>query len=211
MPYICAFAPRVPGARDGPRVWNDQLVRFACYERSDETLLGDPANKAFTDFAIRALGWKPPARRTAFDVLPLVLQAGPGEDPALYELPPWYVSRISIKHNDAPWLRDMGVKWNAVLLEASTELMLGGLIYTAVPYSGWCALPSRPWCGVVRSCSRDLHSMRCAAVQLLRLGRRARAHGPGALQPVQAHCGRHGPRHALGRDALEGQGHAPRQ
>ena len=54
-------------------MWNSQLVRFACYERNDETLLGDPANKAFTDFCIR-LGWKPPAQRTAFDVLPLVLQ-----------------------------------------------------------------------------------------------------------------------------------------
>ena len=74
VPYLAAFAPRSPGAKDGPRVWNSQLVRFACYERTDETLLGDPANKAFTDFCIRSLGWKPPGRRTAFDVLPLVLQ-----------------------------------------------------------------------------------------------------------------------------------------
>jgi Nitric oxide synthase, oxygenase domain len=75
VPYLAAFRPRAPAARDGPRVWNSQLVRFACYERNDETLLGDPANKAFTDFCIRSLGWKPPPRRTAFDVLPLVLQA----------------------------------------------------------------------------------------------------------------------------------------
>jgi nitric oxide synthase oxygenase domain/subunit len=138
VPYIVAFAPRTPGGVDGPRVWNDQLVRFACYERSDETLLGDPANKAFTDFVIRALGWKPPARRSAFDVLPLMLQAGPGEDPLLFELPPWYVSRISIKHNQAPWLSDMGIKWNAFPLYSNQELLLGGLTYTAVPCSGWC-------------------------------------------------------------------------
>ena len=74
VPYLAAFRPQVPSERDGPRVWNSALVRFACYERNDETLLGDPANKAFTDFCIRSLGWKPPARRSAYDVLPLVLQ-----------------------------------------------------------------------------------------------------------------------------------------
>ena len=74
VPYLAAFRPKAPGAVDGPRVWNSQLVRFACYVRPDDTLLGDPANKAFTDFCIRVLGWKPPARRSAFDVLPLVLQ-----------------------------------------------------------------------------------------------------------------------------------------
>jgi nitric oxide synthase oxygenase domain/subunit len=139
VPYLAAFRPRPPGAKDGPRVWNQQLVRFACYVRPDETLLGDPANMAFTDFCIRALGWKPPARRTAFDVLPLVLQAGPGEDPQMFELPPWYISRVSIKHSEAPWLWDMGIKWTGMPLESGMELKLGGLSYTAVPFSSWCA------------------------------------------------------------------------
>lgn len=77
VPYLTAFKAKAPGSKDGPRIWNSQLVRFACYVRPDETLLGDPANKGFTDFCIRVLGWKPPSRRSAFDVLPLVLQVCP--------------------------------------------------------------------------------------------------------------------------------------
>ena len=68
-----------------------------------------------------------------------LLQAGPGEDPQLFELPPWYVSRVAIKHSDAPWLWDMGIKWSACPLDSSMQLAIGGLTYTAVPYSCWRA------------------------------------------------------------------------
>lgn len=53
-PYMCCFAPRTPGGSkdDGPRIWSSQICRFACYEREDGTLQGDPANRDFTNFLI---------------------------------------------------------------------------------------------------------------------------------------------------------------
>jgi Nitric oxide synthase, oxygenase domain len=96
----------------------------------------------------------------------------------MFELPPWYVSRVSIKHADAPWLWDMGVKWTAMPLDSGMELCVGGLTYTAVPYSSWCALLAppddmlaaanvRPW--ITESCvlSRGPHPL--AKVFYLRL------------------------------------------
>ena len=76
------------------------------------------------------------------------VQAGPGEDPQMFELPPWYVSRVSIKHTDAPWLWEMGIKWTGMPIDSGMQLALGGLTYTAVPYSSWCA---------PRDCTPGLH------------------------------------------------------
>lgn len=67
------------------------------------------------------------------------MQARPGEDPKMFELPPWYISRVSIKHSEAPWLWEMGIKWTGMPLESGLELSVGGLQYTAVPHSCWCA------------------------------------------------------------------------
>ena len=47
----------------GTRFWIPQLVRFACYENEDGTLMGDGANKSYTDECIE-FGWKPPVPRT---------------------------------------------------------------------------------------------------------------------------------------------------
>ena len=48
-------------------------MRFASYEIEDGSLIGDRANKAYTDECIE-LGWKPPEPRTEFDVLPVVIE-----------------------------------------------------------------------------------------------------------------------------------------
>ena len=56
----------------------------------------------------------------------------------MFELPPWYVSRVSIKHGDAPWLWEMGIRWAALPIASDFELCVGGLTYTAVPFSSWC-------------------------------------------------------------------------
>ncbi len=43
------------------------------------------------------LHWTPPAERTAFDLLPLVLQAN-GGDPELFEIPLEIVLEVSLTH-----------------------------------------------------------------------------------------------------------------
>ena len=50
------------------------ILRYAGYAEHDGGMVGDPANVEFTDVAI-SLGWKPPARRTSFDLLPLGLSS----------------------------------------------------------------------------------------------------------------------------------------
>ena len=43
------------------------------------------------------LGWEPPKQKTAFDILPLVLQAHGGE-PEVFEIPPEIVLETTISH-----------------------------------------------------------------------------------------------------------------
>jgi len=70
---ITIFAPDGP-AGPGPRVWNEQLIRYAGY-RAGGRVLGDPRYVGFTDTA-RSLGWLPPSPMGRFDVLPLVVSGG---------------------------------------------------------------------------------------------------------------------------------------
>lgn len=52
---ITVFAPDEPG-RPGPRIWNEQLIRYAGYARPDGGVTGDPRNAGLTSLA-RRLGW----------------------------------------------------------------------------------------------------------------------------------------------------------
>jgi nitric-oxide synthase len=45
---ITVFRPRRPGEREGPRIVNHQLVRFAGYVGADGRVRGDPAETAYT-------------------------------------------------------------------------------------------------------------------------------------------------------------------
>ena len=104
---------------DDFRVWNAQLIRYAGYKQNDGTVLGDPANVEFTEvrrerererererinhFALpsfqicKRLGWKCPKEQTAYDVLPLVLQAHGGEAQC-FNIPPEIILETSISH-----------------------------------------------------------------------------------------------------------------
>ena len=82
-PTLTVFAPTTP-ERPGPRIWNEQLIRYAGYRRPDGTVIGDPRYADFTD-TVRQLGWAG-GPGTPFDVLPLVVQA-PGQRPRLFDLP----------------------------------------------------------------------------------------------------------------------------
>ncbi|WP_374065073.1 nitric oxide synthase oxygenase [Actinokineospora auranticolor] len=134
-PMITVFAPDAPG-RPGPRIWNEQLIRYAGYaDGPDGRVLGDPRYTGFTA-ALRELGWRPPARRSPFDVLPLVVSA-PGEPPRLFDLPPDAVLEVPLRHPDHPWFAELDLRWHAVPAISSMRLRIGGVDYPAAPFNGW--------------------------------------------------------------------------
>src|SRR5258705_7639579 len=83
-----------------------------------------------------SLGWAPPATRSAFDLLPVIVQAV-GETPAWREIPRALVLEIPIVHPQLAWFADLGLKWYALPAVSAMELVAGGLRYTAAPFNGW--------------------------------------------------------------------------
>jgi nitric-oxide synthase len=131
---ISIFAPERPG-RPGPRIWNEQLIRYAGYRREDGTVLGDPRYADFTE-AVRKLGWQPPEQPGAFDVLPLVIESK-SRPPALYELGAADVLEVALKHPDYAWFAELGLRWHAVPAISNMRLQIGGISYPAAPFNGW--------------------------------------------------------------------------
>ncbi|CAM5161012.1 unnamed protein product [Eretmochelys imbricata] len=129
---ITIFPQRTDGKHDF-RVWNAQLIRYAGYKQPDGTILGDPANVELTEICIQQ-GWKAPKGR--FDVLPLLLQAN-GNDPELFEIPPELVLEVLIRHPKFAWFKDLGLKWYGLPAVSNMLLEIGGLEFTACPFSGW--------------------------------------------------------------------------
>ncbi|MGX2998592.1 nitric oxide synthase oxygenase [Streptomyces sp. JNUCC 64] len=132
-PVITVFAPDRPG-RPGPRIWNDQLIRYAGYRRPDGSVLGDPANTALTDL-VRRLGW-PGGPGTAFDVLPLAVRGDDGTSRWL-PLPADAVREVALRHPALPWFAELGLRWHAVPAVSAMDLEIGGVRYPAAPFNGW--------------------------------------------------------------------------
>ncbi|MBW4721732.1 nitric oxide synthase oxygenase [Saccharothrix obliqua] len=133
-PVISVFAPDAPG-RPGPRIRNDQLIRYAGYRGEDGGVLGDRRNAELTDHVI-SLGWRPPVTRGPFDVLPLVVERE-GAEPAMIELPRDAVLEVPISHPEYPWLASLGLRWHAVPAISDMRLRIGGVDYPAAPFNGW--------------------------------------------------------------------------
>jgi nitric-oxide synthase len=134
IPMITVFAP-ADERGDGPRIWNDQLIRYAGYGRPDGSVLGDPEQVAFTNQAIR-LGWVPPSSPSPFDLLPLIVQM-PGQLPEWFELPRDAVLEVPMRHPQLAWFEELGLKWHALPAVSRMALVTGGLKYTAAPFSGF--------------------------------------------------------------------------
>jgi nitric-oxide synthase, bacterial len=130
---ISIFAPQAPG-QPGIRIWNSQLIRYAAYRRLDGSVLGDPLNVELTE-VLRSLGW-PGGEGTPFDILPLAIQV-PGQPPRLFELPRDAALEVPISHPDYPWFAELGLRWHALPAIADMRLEIGGVSYTAAPFSGW--------------------------------------------------------------------------
>jgi nitric-oxide synthase len=132
-PTISVFAPHTREAA-GPRIWNEQLIRYAGYRLPDGTLLGDPRQLDFT-LAVLRLGWRG-AAGTPFDVLPLVVEVPPAP-PRLFDVPRDAVLEVAIHHPDYPWFAELGLRWHALPAISNMLLDAGGIRYPAAPFSGW--------------------------------------------------------------------------
>ncbi|XP_062874328.1 nitric oxide synthase, brain [Trichomycterus rosablanca] len=115
------------------RVWNNQLIRYAGYKQPDGSVLGDPASVELTEICIQQ-GWKAPKGR--FDVLPLLLQAS-GNDPELFEIPDDLILEVNITHPKFEWFKELNLKWYGLPAVSNMLLEIGGLEFTACPFSGW--------------------------------------------------------------------------
>lgn len=132
-PTMTVFAPASP-THAGPRILNHQLAGYAGY-RSGTTILGDPKNTAFTDTAL-ALGWRPPATRTAFDLLPWIIR-GAGETPRLFTPDAGLIREVPISHPTLAWFAELGLRWYAVPVICDMVLRAAGTDFPAAPFGGW--------------------------------------------------------------------------
>ncbi|GJD19941.1 nitric oxide synthase oxygenase [Rivularia sp. IAM M-261] len=132
-PFITVFAPQQPG-QAGIRIWNEQLIRYAGYRQPDGSVVGDPKYVEFTEI-VRRMGWQG-GEGTAFDILPIVIQM-PNQRPKLFELPCDAVLEVPIQHPEYSWFAKLGLKWHALPAICNMMLDVGGIQYTAAPFSGW--------------------------------------------------------------------------
>ncbi|MEU8244546.1 nitric oxide synthase oxygenase [Actinoplanes missouriensis] len=131
-PMITVFAPERPDA-PGPRIFNEQLIRYAGYQRADGTVVGDPRHADLTA-RVQALGWRGSGSR--FDVLPLVIGT-PTEPPQLFDLPVDAVHEVTLEHPEFDWFADLGLRWHALPVISGMALEIGGVRYPAAPFNGW--------------------------------------------------------------------------
>lgn len=129
---ITIFPQRILG-REDYRIWNPQLLSFAGYLQADGNVVGDPGRVKFTRICQR-LGWK--GRGGKFDILPWVISS-PEEGPQVYEIPEELVLRVHLEHPNYPWFRELGLQWYALPAVSNMLFDVGGIIFTAAPFSGW--------------------------------------------------------------------------
>lgn len=134
QPMVTVFAPDTP-ERAGPRLCNEQVVRYAGYSLSNGGVLGDVRNRDFTSEVMR-LGWKPPAQRGRFDHLPLVVETH-HEGAKLVPVPRDVVQEVPLEHPEYRWFGELGLRWHTVPLISNMQLRIGGLQYPAAPFNTW--------------------------------------------------------------------------
>ena len=116
------------------RIWNQQLLRYAGYKNDNGTFLGDPMNAQITQVAI-ALGWRPPAEPSPFDLLPIIIQVG--NELRWYEFPRREVLEVRIRHPEYPIIEQMNLRWYAVPAISDMIFATGSAIYPCAPFNGF--------------------------------------------------------------------------
>jgi nitric-oxide synthase len=131
---MTVFAPDRPGVGPRARVWNDQLIRYCGRRGLNGSVLGDPAQVAMTDAAVR-LGWRPPPVPGRFDLLPWVIETA-YEDPTLVEVPRELVREVALTHPEHPWFEQLRLRWHALPVISNMRLRIGGVDYSCAPFNG---------------------------------------------------------------------------
>ena len=130
---ITVFQPDSPVTGPGPRIWNDQLVRYAGWGNDDGTAMGDPKNIPLTRAAER-LGWH--GRRGPFTILPLIIETS-HEGCAVFPIPTEAVLEVPISHPEYPWFDALNLRWYAVPAISNMCLQIGGVNYCCAPFNGF--------------------------------------------------------------------------
>jgi nitric-oxide synthase len=131
---ITIFAPDRPGA-PGPRIHNDQLIRYAGHRTPGGAIRGDAGQAAFTDLVV-GLGWRPPEPLGRFDILPLMISAK-GAESELFAVPRDAALEVPLSHPDLDWFAELRLRWHAVPAISNMPLEIGGITYPAAPFNGW--------------------------------------------------------------------------
>jgi nitric-oxide synthase, bacterial len=131
---ITIFAPDRPGL-PGPRIHNDQLIRYAGHRTESGDVRGDGRYADFTDRVVE-LGWQRPSPAGRFDVLPLLVSSG-FDEPQIFELPDDAVLEVPLVHPDHAWFGELRLRWHAVPAISNMPLEVGGITYGAAPFNGW--------------------------------------------------------------------------
>ena len=130
---ITVFTPDGPG-RPGPRIHNDQLVRYAGHRMASGEVRGDGRYTDFTD-RVLADGWRPPEPRGRFDVLPLLVSDD--DTYGLFDVPDDAVLEVDLVHPTLAWFTELRLRWHAVPAISNMPLRIGGVTYPAAPFNGW--------------------------------------------------------------------------
>jgi nitric oxide synthase oxygenase domain/subunit len=130
-PTVTVFPQKLPG-KEGPRVWGIQMLRYAGYVMPDGKIMGDSMNVEITNRCVE-LGWEP--KYGKWDVLPLICMAD-GQEPVLREVPEDAKREVHITHPNYPWFAELGLRWCDHPPVTQFGLTVGGIDYTAVPFSG---------------------------------------------------------------------------
>ncbi|KUJ10145.1 uncharacterized protein LY89DRAFT_689965 [Mollisia scopiformis] len=138
LPTVFMFPPRSIKST-GPMFWSPQLLTFAAYELENHSILGDPSNLRLTRDII-ALGWNPPEPRSRWDILPIVAMAE-NEEPAMAILPYELTELVRISHPQYHSLDSLDLKWVKFPALARLGFDIGGVQYTASPFTGWFRTP----------------------------------------------------------------------
>lgn len=131
---ITIFAPDRPG-RPGPRIHNEQLIRYAGHRTASGAIRGDGRNVGLTEQAT-TLGWRAPEPPGRFDVLPLLIGKGSAA-PAMFDIPRDAVLEVPLVHPEYEWFADLRLRWHAVPAISNMPLVVGGVNYPAAPFNGW--------------------------------------------------------------------------
>lgn len=131
-PVVTVFAAQgADGASIALR--NPQLLRYAGYRAGDGSIIGDPSHVELTEYVL-SLGWQ--GSGGMFDLLPLMVDIT-GQPTRCFDIPTDAALEVNLGHPSYSWFSELGLKWHANPAVCNMRLEIGGLVYTAAPFSGW--------------------------------------------------------------------------